>query len=109
MIIRILTIPTIAAEPFISPILPRMDEYASLIELPITGIIELIRYRMLFTLAESAAAETDPFIVKIDAKVPAEKPKIRLIALLNKREIRSGLILLFSENPMERLIKAPMI
>ena len=80
-IITIAIIPITAAELFIRFILPSIEEYASLIDEPKTGINELIANRIPFTATESIETDITFFSDKKPVKTLAVIPRINDAAL----------------------------
>lgn len=96
-IMTIAIIPITAAELFIRFILPSIEEYASLIDEPKTGINELIANRIPFTATESIETDITFFRDKNPVKTLAVIPRINdavLFAVLSNLLILNILFIL---------------
>lgn len=100
MIITI--IPIKATEPLIRLILPRKEEYASLIDEPTIGIIEPIRNLIPLMDKLSADADKTLLIERNPVNNEAANPKTILNILLTEDVMRLIFMLSLNENEMPR-------
>ena len=100
--ITITMIPTKATEPLIRLILPRNEEYASLIEEPTIGIIEPIKN--LIPLTERLSTDVDRilFIERNPVNNEAENPKMIVKILFTEEIIRLMFMLSLKEKEIPR-------
>ena len=100
-------IPITATEPFIIFILPISEEYASLIDEPITGISEPRRNLIPLTDTLSIEAANMLFMLRKPENKDAIKPSVKVNILFNDEIIFETLIALLSEKDMLREKNTP--
>ena len=106
--IRITKIATIATELLMRLILPISEEYASLIDEPTIGIIELIRNRIPFTLTLSSVTDKMLRILRKPVKTEAVKPSIVLKVLFVIEIYLDRFVVSFMANDIPRQKYTPI-